>query len=243
MHKSQSCYLVQKKCWLSLLPNVSLTLYKCFLNSFISALQLSLQFKYTLQCFSMYYIEMWASHSEIMWFYASLQLYAGQSFEIQITWVGPLTSNNVIHLLQGSFQHVAGIQRHGNTQSYKEAGDPHSVVWLEWLRLRDVQQYDRMLQTAPLPRCTFRSFCSKQLSDFQVNNLLNVASGFKRSSHFVTKALPIVSAVIHKKPKLIFRIVCRCFVVIVCLCVFLLSKRYLWIVLIGCLKKCKIDFF
>lgn len=55
------------------------------------------------------------------WFYEGLQLqtravYWGSDKETET-----LTCNNVIHLLQGSLQHVAGIWGHGSTLCYKAA--------------------------------------------------------------------------------------------------------------------------
>lgn len=83
---------------------------------------------------------------------------------------------------------------------------------------------------------------SWHLSDFQVNNLLNVAFGFKVSSHFVARALPIVRAVIHMRPKLVFRIVCffvSFLVFIVYLYVFSLHTNYIceWILTNYCKKQ------
>lgn len=69
------------------------------------------------------------------------------------------------------------------------------------------------------------------LCDFQVTNLLNVAFGFKLSSHFAAWTIPIVSAVIHMRPKLIFRIVCF-FVLLTFHCLFVYNfiphQLHLW---------------
>lgn len=117
-----------------------------------------------------------------------------------------LTSNNVVHLLQGSLQHMAGIWRHGNKLSYKAAlVDPHSLVQRRVLA-GGVTETERSSTERLLPFLValLDPFTAKlqqlswHLSDFQVNNLLSVAFGFKLPSHFVARAIPIVSAVIHR---------------------------------------------
>lgn len=109
--------------------------------------------------------------------------------------------------------------------------DPHSLVWrrvtsVSWWNESGWEIFHRKKERCRLLPflVTLRFFYSKQLSwhpaDFQVNSLLNVAFGFNLSSHFVARAIPIVSVVIHTRPKLIFRIVSfifLLFVFIVCL--------------------------
>lgn len=122
-----------------------------------------------------------------------------------------LTSNNVIHLLQGSLQHVAGIWRHGNKLSYKAAlVDCH---WLEEIRelaaeKRESQGSSKERQSAAdyspflshLDAFTAKlEQLSWHLTDFQVNNHLIVAFGFKLPYHFVF--------VFHIWPEVIFNIV------------------------------------
>ena len=106
------------------------------------------------------------------------------------------------------------------THSYKTARmDPHSVVCrrqsISWCNERVRCSTEKQkIPDYSLSLLLFDPFTAKlqqlpwHLSDFPVNNLLNVPFGFKLSSHFVARVLTIVSGAIHMQPKRLFWIDC-----------------------------------
>lgn len=197
-------------------------LYKCFKT----LLSLSLT------RFSTYYAEMWRTHTQILWIYLVLCKPAITNWAV--FWISDNMSRDLLPAIMSSICSRAA----SNIWLAFDAMATHRLIkkqeilthWYDWNdwgweMISSMAECCRLL----LFLVALKSFYSKTLSDFQVNNLLNVAFGFKLSSHFVTRALPIVSSVIHKKAELIFRIVCYS-VFSVCLCIFLLYKRYLWII-------------
>ncbi len=146
-----------------------------------------------------------------------------------------LTSNYVIHLLQGSLQNVAGIWRHDNKLLQRSTSRASYAGMKERnsCGMRDSERSTTQGQSVAGYSPSFSHldpFAAKlqQLSSerLQVNNLLNVAFGFKLAFHFAVRALPIVSAVIHMRPKLIFRadfFCCCCFLFLLFVSVYLHS--------------------